>query len=722
MKNNRIQRVSALACAVGMVLSGVAVSAEIEEIVVTGLKKTSSVMETPSAITALTGDDLVARGITELSQLQFAVPSMHYGEKLGNKTIAIRGVGEFNNQPGVLVTIDGVVQSSGSSSQLSQLDLERVEVLRGPQGTLYGRNSNGGAVNYITAKPTDEAYGRVKVGLAKFDHASIEGVYSGPLTDSFGIRVAASHLDMGEGWVENLMPGFNDHMMGEKTNFRMNLVGQVSENLDAHFSVGRSTMSGPMDPHAIVKEHLEYANSRTNLPIEGTLVTEEPWKIYNNGNSDSDRQYNMQNLTLNWELDNGMTIKSITANQNWDDEFEGPADGSSVGLFERYMKTWTDTFTQEINISGGNDKLNWIAGMFYMDDKKSRDFIINLPIPAFFPMPGRFEIFQQQNDTESKSAFFDMTYSVSEDIRLGVGFRKTDEDMHERHSRQIFFTGMPDPIMDLCGGIVETIWSDSANTGRASVEYDTSDDAMVYASYSEGFKVGGINGNDCNPPWDPETVASYEVGYKATLNDGATTLSASAFHYDYSDFQVAQVIGIVGIIVNAGDATIDGFELEVTSNVGDDWTLSAGLTLLDSAYGEFLNTDALQGDAGVLQNKGNPLNKTPEQSLNVGIVRNMTFDSGANLALSLNTAYRSRTYFREFGQIDDSQAAYTVVNFNANFETADELFTTRFFVTNATNEAYVTDLSTGDSQYGRHVSWGMPRHVGIELTRHFGTR
>jgi outer membrane receptor protein involved in Fe transport len=178
----------------------------------------------------------------------------------------------------------------------------------------------------------------------------------------------------------------------------------------------------------------------------------------------------------------------------------------------------------------------------------------------------------------------------------------------------------------------------------------------------------------------------------------------------------------VGVIANAGDATIDGFELEVTSNVGDDWTLSAGLTLLDSAYGDFLNTDALQGDAGVLQNKGNPLNKAPEQSLNVGIVRNMTFDSGANLALSLNTAYRSRTYFREFGQIDDSQAAYTVVNFNANFETADELFTTRFFVNNATNEAYITDMSTGDSQYGRHAAWGMPRHIGIELTRHFGTR
>ena len=136
MKLNRFCASSALVCATGMAFSGISVSAEIEEIVVTGLKKTSSVMETPSAITALTGDDLISRGITELSQLQFAVPSFHYGEMLGNKTIAIRGIGEFNNQPGVLVSIDGVVQSIGSSSQLSQMDLERVEVLRGPQGCL----------------------------------------------------------------------------------------------------------------------------------------------------------------------------------------------------------------------------------------------------------------------------------------------------------------------------------------------------------------------------------------------------------------------------------------------------------------------------------------------------------------------------------------------------------------------------------------------------------
>ena len=184
-----------------------AVTAELEEIVVTGSKRVGTVMTTPGAITAVSSEELSARGIDEVSELQFAVPSLHFGEVLGNKRITIRGVGEFNNQPGVMVSVGGVVQSSGTSSQLSQLDLDRVEVMRGPQGTLYGRNSNGGAVNFIPAKPTDEVIGRVKMGYAEYDHISLEGVYSAPISDNIGVRLAFNHLDAGEGWVENLVEG-----------------------------------------------------------------------------------------------------------------------------------------------------------------------------------------------------------------------------------------------------------------------------------------------------------------------------------------------------------------------------------------------------------------------------------------------------------------------------------------------------------------------------------
>ncbi len=712
-----------------------ALATELEEILVTGSKRVGTVMTTPGAITAVTAEELAARGIDEITELQFAVPSLHYGETLGNKRIAIRGVGEFNYQPGVLVTVGGVVQSNGTSSQLSSLDLERIEVLRGPQGTLYGRNSNGGAVNFIPAKPTEEVYGKLKLGFAEYDHTSLEGVYSAPISDSVGVRLAFNHLDAGEGWIKNLMDGFNDQMQGEKSNFRLLLTAELSDTLNAEIMYGKSTMDGPWDHHTIVKEHAAYANATANLPIDGTLVSEAPWSVYSNGFWDAERDYDVASLTLTWEMDN-FTITSITAQQDFYDYFEGPADSSSVGLFQRTDENQTETFTQELNISGKSGRLDWIAGFYYMDDQRSRANYIGLPLPAFFPVPGAFEQLQPQMDTKSTGYFVDGTYSLSDSLRIGLGFRKTDEEITEGHSRRIYTLGpngfnyenpsdglVQTPLfLDFCQGVKTTSWEDSANTMRASMEVDTSDSSMIYASFSEGFKAGGINMSDCNDPWLPETVQSYEIGYKGSLSDGAASLSVAAFHYNYDDFQVAQVIGINGIIANSGDTVIDGLEIEYLSNVSDELTVSLGYTYLDSAYGSFFNNDSMRLSLGTIDVGGNVLNNAPENSLNIGVNYNVALNSGGNLGLTLNTSYRSRTFYREFNQPEDSQEGYVVVNANANYESADGLYGVRFFINNATNQAYVLAMSTGNTQYGRHGTWGMPRQIGVEVTRYFGAR
>ena len=148
----------------------------IEEIVVTGLRRAETVLETPAAISALGAEELRNKGITDIADIQYLVPSLQYSVSLGERNVAIRGVGQFANAPGVMVSVDRVVQAVGSGSQLSQLDLERVEVLRGPQGTLYGRNATGGAVNFISAKPTETAEGYVRVGFAELDQVTAEGV------------------------------------------------------------------------------------------------------------------------------------------------------------------------------------------------------------------------------------------------------------------------------------------------------------------------------------------------------------------------------------------------------------------------------------------------------------------------------------------------------------------------------------------------------------------
>ena len=164
MIKNILRTLLIITSGLGVALSSPLMSTEMEEIVVTGLKREASVMTTPSAISALSAEQLAAKGIDDISQLQYAVPSLHFGSDLGGKNVTIRGIGEFNFAPGVMVTLDGLVQPNATSAGLTQLDLGRVEVLRGPQGTLYGRNASGGAVNLVAAKPTDQFFGKVQVG------------------------------------------------------------------------------------------------------------------------------------------------------------------------------------------------------------------------------------------------------------------------------------------------------------------------------------------------------------------------------------------------------------------------------------------------------------------------------------------------------------------------------------------------------------------------------
>lgn len=707
--------------------------AAIEEVVVTGLRRSETVLETPASITALGMEELQDKGIVDIRDIQYLVPSLQFGEFLGLRQVSIRGIGQFQDAPGVMVSADGVIQSVGSSAGLSQLDLERVEVLRGPQGTLYGRNSTGGAVNYISAKPTDEFEGYVRAGFAEFDHATIEGVISGPLGDSARFRLAANHLDAGEGWIENLQPGEPDLMQGEKSNLRLTIEADLTDDLSATLSHGRSQQDGIWDHHAMALSHVDLGISsglaaldpRTDPP-SAPLFTTEPWKMYSRGPVATDRKYESTSLTLEWDVGD-ISVKSITAQQDFDNYFYMSADATSIGLFQRRADQKTETFTQEITVSGTSGDVEWVAGAYYMDDERANFAFFDFPIPALFPLPVpiQLDFKEPYYDTESRSAFLDFTWAVSDRVRLGAGMRRTEEEKREGHSFTILaqFPDGPVPIAEVCGpGLFEQEFDESENTIRASVEYDLNDTSMAYVSYSEGFKVGGVNGSDCNPPWNPETVDAYEVGYKASFGDGSSNLRMALFHYDYSDFQLLQVIGIQGVITNAGDAEIDGLELEYTNSLNENWSLNAAVTLLDHQYGTFLNTDTLNLGLGVQDNKGNPLSYAPDTSTNLGISYNTLLSGGSSLSASLDASYRSRVYYREFDNKDDSTDPYTIMNLNVNWNSTDDMWGVRLFVRNLTDEDYITNLQGSNTTYGRQGSWNMPRQAGFEVTRFFGAR
>ena len=690
----------------------------IEEIIVTANKRSQSVQDVAGSLSVLGAGALDAQGITDMYDIQLAVPSLHFGPQLGNQKITIRSISEFNRQPGVAASLDGIYQSRSSTAHLYQLDLERIEVLRGPQGTLYGRNSNGGAVNFISAAPTREAEGMLRVGYAQYDETKIQGIYSGPIGDRVAFRISADRLDRGEGWVENLVPGGKNLMRGESGNVRLKLAAEPTETVSVDLMYVKSTTKGP-------HEHLSWVTFDPALAVAGgtpqlttAAKTFEPLKTYVNPENDSDRDFELVGLTFEWDM-GWATLKSITAQQDFDDFVVADRDLTDVALFDIWDRSTIDTFTQEINVLGSSDRLDWVLGAFFLQEEWDRHIVFNNALPVFgFPVPSQFVFSQPVMDTDSLSWFLDATWEVTDRTRLSAGVRRTEDEIDEYHVNEgrlpLFNLTIP-----FCDKAEQLDWG--ATTIRLVGQYDVNDSGNVYVSYTEGYKAGGVAPVECNVPYEPETVDAYEVGYKATFA-GSTTLSAAAFYYDYSDFQVSQIIGISPVTRNAGDAEVRGLELELSSTLTENWMVSGAVALLDTEYGDFINLDGLQAELGFQNNKGNPLNNAPKTSINLGIAYTTPVQWGGRVTLRADAAYRSRTYFREFKNKLDSQGAYTVVNLNANWDSEDGTWAARLFAKNATNEEYILYILGSSGVGARYGSWGPARQAGLEVTRRFGVR
>ena len=712
----------------GVLLAGAAMAEDagsdaganvVEEIVVTANKRSQSIQDVAASVSALGAEELDAKGIKDMYDIQFAVPSLHFGQLLGTQSIAIRGIGEFARQPGVAVSLDGIYQSRSSTAQLYQLDLERVEVLRGPQGTLYGRNSNGGVVNFISAAPTREVEGMLRVGYAEYDETKIQAIYGGPLGDRVAFRISADRIDRGEGWVKNRVPGAEDLMQGEYGNVRLKLAADLSDTVSLDLMYAKGTMQGPLDHMSWITSEPELAVA---IPQMATAAhTIEPLEVFVDTKSDSDRDFELYGLTAEWDM-GWATLRSITARQEFSDFFRSDRDVTELPLFDVPDISNTDTFTQEINILGSNDRLDWVLGAFYLREDWDRHTLFNNALPVLgFPVPSQLDFMQPKFETDSLSWFLDATLEVTDRARVSAGVRRTEDEIDEYH-RNEFRVLVPDPVLAFlaCDQAVQEEWG--ATTVRAVGQYDVHDTGNVYVSYSEGYKAGGVAQYECTAPYDPETVDAYELGYKATFGGGRTTLSAAAFRYDYTDFQVTQVIGIRTVTRNAGDAEIRGLEVELSSMLTENWMVAGAVTLLDTEYGDFINLDGMRPERGFQNAKGNPLNKAPETAVNVGVAYTTPVQWGGRLTLRADAAYRSRTYFREFKDKADSQGAYTVVNLNANWESEGRAWEARLYARNATDEEYITFILGSATSGARLGTWGMPRQVGLEVTRRFGMR
>ena len=711
-----------------------------DTVFVTTQKREQNIQEVPIAVTVLDADQLAAQGINDASDLRNIIPNFSVGSYQGETKITIRGVGQLvqGSNPGVPIHVDGVYQPRVTAGDLVQLDMANVEVLRGPQGTTYGRNAIGGAVNYSTTAPSDEYGGFLRFGYADYSETNIQGALNLPFSDAVRARVSFDKTDRNEGFYENVGDG-EDGGLVNNTSVRARLDADISENISAKLILthAESFVTNSFDSLGPPSARSLQAN-----PILATPPTTDGLsnlQFSQDTPSDIDREYQALAAIVDWEINDIFAVKSITAFQNWEEFRRSDTDLTNGNLVRSEVLTESETFSQEFNLTFNLDNASGVVGLFYYDDEVTGSNFLPFENGGFFggtaflggtASRSAWDPYQ----TDSLAIFTDVSYNITEDLSFIAGVRYTDEEVSLRQTGGFIaetapgvFTPLGPPTPCTAGFVEHEPLKYSVTTPRVGLNYRASDDSSFYGTYSQGFKSGGFSfRSGCGINYEEEVVDAYEIGSKNTFADGRLTLNVSGFFYDYEGYQIESLNGLVFELNNANGAEIYGIEVESIAALTDRLTLVANASFQESQFTDHMAADVLAprvpnplfGQPGqpptVLQLvsvNGNSLPGTPDTTANVSLVQD--FDHG--ISLQVGASYKSEINFREFENELDAQEGYTLVNASLRWVSDDERMSARLWVENLTDEEYIQAAFASSLTGNRLGSWGSPRQIGAEI-------
>jgi iron complex outermembrane receptor protein len=698
------------------------------DIVVTAQRREQSLLDVPLAVTALGGDTLAERGITNSSQLGNAVPNLQINSPYGNTqpNFSLRGIGvanEYNSNQAspVGVYLDDVYLAPRTSHGMGLFDLDRIEVLRGPQGTLFGRNTTGGAINFITKKPTlSGTDGYVQLGYGNFDTFTAQGAVEATLAeDVAGLRLAVNYAK-GDGQIKNVFPGGRDAASVDTLQGRASLRLKPAEGLDivlrAYGGRDRGTQAAVHGLEAF----------RTGL---GFFETNEN-RI---GDNNTDAWGFSANIAL--ELSDQISLTSITSYDGGKQDLQQAADGAPADILDINWRSRYRQFSQELRANYEGDGVTFVGGLFYGWDRNITDNTFNLPLP---PAGGFFQHYRQVRKSYAVFGQADIDLADRLELTLGVRYTK-DKSRYDDAFAYLFVGGVDDPQTPLattvpCAGVAGTCPYDpdarfaladtnNALTGRVALSYTFDDGPLVYASYNRGYRAGAVNGGGYTSSSgigyiEPERVNAYEVGIKGRAGGRLLTYAASAFYYDYSNQQLQDTrAGPVSFLVNAPASEVYGLEIETTLRPVDGLRIDASLGWLHSKYKEL----TLQG----ADLSGNSLPFAPKLTAQLGFEWDMIEVGGGTLTFAPNVAYSSRQYFSPFNDINApgtpqvnselQQGANAKVN--ASLSWSNEALTVRLFANNLFDRktyGYGLDLRGAGFPYNFLVP-AAPRTYGVSL-------
>jgi len=699
-------------------------------IVVTAQRRVENQQDTPISVSTVTEEFLTENDIRTLEDLTGAVPgfvatnSVNYGAA----PLSIRGVGGvngganlFNDEP-VGVYLDGVYIARLSFSTSDLVDLENLQVLRGPQGTLFGRNATAGALIVTTAAPTDTFEGFAQASYNSLNEYRVSAAVSGPLIqDKLTGRFAIGYSDR-EGYGDNLATGA-DIGGSQDLTLRGRLKFTPNERLTANAIIEyqdreaepatlqlADLFSGPSNP-LIVRPDLQDLIDDEEFNLDGSnFITSEALT---------------GSLAVSYDF-GGFELVSVTAFRSY--EFSGAqdSDGTQANLFTNFGSSDNEQFTQELRLSSQfNGPLSFIAGAFYIhEDNALSPFVIENQAGVFgLGTRAQFNSFQ---DLDSWSLFFDTTYELSDRLSLTGGLRYTREEKNFNTAFALSIlnggTIPPIPPAGPLGGLTlpagtpfppgspaSIPFADSATfddlSPRIVVDYKATDDILLYASFSQGFKSGGFNSFGLTPAFEPEEIDAFEAGIKSEWADGRIRANLSGFYYDYSDLQVRVGVPTGGVnIQNAAAAEVSGGEFEFSAVPVEGLTLTANFAYLDATFSEgtlpaippgqlfFIGAPVTLVDQSI---SGNRLSRAPEWQTYLAAEYTRNVGEWGRLSLRADWKYQSEVFFLEVNQGDNTfrEEGSGEIGVRATLTTADDRIDFTLFGQNITDNRFVTQVT-----------------------------
>lgn len=734
----------------------------LEQITVTARRYAEDLQETAGSVTAFTANSLEDLRVTQANDLQNLAANLTLKRRGGSAsrglTIKIRGIGTSDvdvptADPSVGVYIDGVIQARAFGPQFELFDIERIEVLRGPQGTLYGKNTLGGAINIVTRKPDGEGGYRAQFGYGNFDSIEYGGSADFTLVDDKVFGTVSGFARNRDGFYDNTL--FANQDLGDSdllsSRLALRYVGEgvditltqdVSRQRNANFPIlligvapGRLADTairgdGFVPEDFIVPVDAPYKDRRNLAADTGGLFAEAlPAGAGGRGDARSDADF--WGTTLNAEFNNGgnFTFKSLSGYRGFSTFISQDLDGSPVSIADQVTADQGWQFSQEFQFNAllDDDRLNLVGGVFWLheelDTQHTNPFFLNL-------LPQISALRVTTTNTDAYAAFLHGVYSLTDKLKVTAGIRYNDETKAAtlRDGALIQITegvrlqDQPDAIFgDLIAARSEGFDSFQPKFG---LEYQASENFFLYSVASRGFASGGFNGRvnaglDDIETFGQELLWNYEAGFKSDFLDNRARLNVSAFYIDYSNI-VVQTFGegsggggLGFFLENAGAATVKGFEAEFTARPIPPLTLRANFGYLDQQFDDV----GLDGDGNVIDPSGLNFFDSPSTSISLIAQYDAELGNEATLSFSADWSHRSRTFFDNDGVVGSSQPSYNLTNARVTYNSPDERYQFGFWIKNAFQATYLRrSLQVLDTGLGfAGGTFGDPRTYGLFL-------